>query len=254
MIAKELIDARWKAIIGAALSTVTILLGAFTFELVRSALNSSQINSASSILGSDFLARLSNYGAYVWSQTYSPSGNSGLFLMIVAALIGASFIAGEVSKGTIFLLLSRPMSRDRILLTKYLVGAVVLLAMNVIAGIVLLLGSAISGHLQNVNVSGVTLSALLFWLGTLFVLGVSTLFSVIFNDVLRPLALTVVVVLLLSLPGFFPHGSDWVLPSYWSNLPAFLGQEFPTKALVVSLIAAAIPVLASVPLFRKQNY
>src|SRR5207249_10788119 len=94
----------------------------------------------------------------------------------------------------------------------------------------------------------------LFWLGTLFVLGVSSLFSVVFSDVLRPLALTVCVVLLLSMPGLFPHGGDWALPGYWTSLPAYLGQEFPAKALVVSLVAALVPVLAAVALFRRQAY
>ena len=66
--------------------------------------------------------------------------------------------------------------------------------------------------------------------------------------------LTVVAVLLLSLPGLFPHGADWVLPGYWSSLPAFLGHEFPAKALLISLVAAVIPVLGAVPLFRRQAY
>jgi len=62
------------------------------------------------------------------------------------------------------------------------------------------------------------------------------------------------VLLVLSLPGLFPNGGNWVPPSYWASLPAFLGQEFPLKELVVSLIAAALPIVAAVPLFRKQEY
>lgn len=254
MVAKELIEARWKAIIGAALSTLLILISALTFDLIRSVLNSPQASGASNMLGSDVMSRLSNYTVYVWSSAFSPTNNSGVVLLIVAALLGASVIAGEVSKGTIFLLLSRPLSRDKILLTKYLVGAAILLAMNVLAGVVMVLASAIAGHFQDLNLGGLAASVLLFWLGTLFVLGLATLFSVVFNDVLRPLALAAVVVLVLSLPGIFPHGSDWVLPAYWTSLPAYLGQEFPVKALVISLVAAAIPVLAAVPLFRRQNY
>jgi len=251
MVAKELIDARWKAIIGMVLAIITAFIGVFTFDLVSKALGSSNLGNAPSFLG-DTLARLNNYDAYVWSQNYNVTGNTGLILMIVALLIGSSVIANEVSKGTIFLLLSRPLSRDQILLTKYTVGAVVLLAMNVLAGLVLVVGSAIVGHA--VDVAGVAVSALLFWLGTLFVLGLSTLFSILFSDVLRPLALTVVVLLVLSLPGLFPNGGNWVLTSYWASLPAFLGQEFPLKELVVSLIAAALPIVAAVPLFRKQEY
>src|SRR5205823_5577605 len=137
------------------------------------------INSASGALGGDMLAGLSNYGIYAWSVAFSPTNNSGTVLLIVAALLGASLVAGEVSKGTIFLLLSRPLSRERILLTKYAIGAAVLLAMNLFAGLVLVVASAISGHLQDLNLGGVAASVLFFWLGTLFVLGLATLFSVV---------------------------------------------------------------------------
>jgi len=64
----------------------------------------------------------------------------------------------------------------------------------------------------------------------------------------------VVVLILLNLPGLLPHGADWSIPSYWSSLPAFLGQEFPVKALIISLIAALVPLLLAVPLFRRQAY
>jgi ABC-type transport system involved in multi-copper enzyme maturation permease subunit len=252
MVAKELIEARWKVIVGALLGTCIIIAGVSTYDLMRSVITPEQLQNIPNSLGSELVARLSSFSAYVWGQAFSPSGNNGVILMIVAALLGASFIAGEVSKGTIFLLLSRPLTRDNILLTKYAVGATLLLGMNLLAGAVLAIGAAIVGH--PVDLAGLAVSVFLFWLGTLFVLGVSTFFSVLFNDLLRPLALTVVVVILQSLPAFFPHGGDWVLPTYWSSLPAFLGQEFPTKALIISLAAAAIPIVAAVPLFRRQAY
>jgi ABC-type transport system involved in multi-copper enzyme maturation permease subunit len=252
MVAKELIEARWKALIGLVLGVATILLGAFGFELMRSALSPEQIQSIGNALGREMAARFSNYGNFVWGQAFNPSGNNGVILLVVAALLGSTAIAGEVSKGTIFLLLSRPLSRDNVLLTKYAVGAIVLLAMLVVDGLVLAVATAIEGDPQHLG--GIAVSVLLYWLGTLFVLGISTLLSVVFNDVLRPLALTLGVVLLLSLPGLLPQFSEWVLPGYWSSLPAFLGQEFPLKALLVSAVAAAIPAILAVPLFRRQAY
>src|SRR5437764_5705716 len=119
MIAKELIDARWKVIIGAALGVCLVVVGAFTYDLIVNALTSHDKQTISNTVGSGFLAQLSSYGAYIWSQTYGVSNNNGVVLMIVAALLGASLIAGEVGKGTIFLLLSRPLSRERIVLTKF---------------------------------------------------------------------------------------------------------------------------------------
>src|SRR6476646_2373225 len=102
MIAKELIDARWKVIIGTILGVTLVLVAAFSYDLIQSALTPQQKANISNTVGSGLLAQLSNYGAYVWAQTYSVSNNNGVILMIVAALIGSSSIAGEVSKGTIF--------------------------------------------------------------------------------------------------------------------------------------------------------
>lgn len=252
MVTKELIDARWKVLIGAVLALFTMIIGAFSYDMIRQALSPAELQNLSNALGSDFANRFTDYRAFMWNLTFSLSGDSGLILMVVTALLGASVIAGEVNKQTIFLLLSRPLSRDQILLTKYAVGAVILLALNILSGVAVYVVSAVSGRPQDLG--GVAVSVLLFWLGTLCIFGIATLLSVVFNDVLRPLGLAVVILIVLNLPGLFPHGADWSVPSYWSSLPAFLGQEFPVKALIISLIAALVPLLLAVPLFRRQAY
>lgn len=252
MITKELIDARWKVIVGLLLSILTTGFGALSYDLMRSALSPAQLDSISNTLGSNLAEQLSSYGSYVWRQAFSPFSNGGAILMIVAMLIGASLIAAEVNKGTIFLLLSRPLSRDRILLTKYGVGAVLLLGMSIIMSSVLEICGLIAGH--TLDLGGLAISTLLYWLGMLFIYGLTTMFSVLFSDVLRPIGLTVVVLILLMLPSFLPHGGDWVLPAYWASLQAFLGQAFPTKELIISLVAAIVPVAVAVPLFRRQAY
>jgi ABC-2 type transport system permease protein len=252
VVTKELIDARWKALIGAALALFTIIVGAFSYDLIRQALTPAQLQNLSNTLGGDFANRLLDYGAFMWNLTFGLSGNGGLIVMVVTALLGASMIAGEVNKQTIFLLLSRPLSRDQILLTKYAVGAAVILALTILSGGTMYIISALSGRPQDLG--GVAVSVLLFWLGALCIFGIATLFSVVFSDVLRPLGLAVVVLILLNLPGLLPHGAEWSIPSYWSSLPAFLGQEFPWKALLISLAAAVVPALLAVPLFRRQAY
>ncbi|MEP6774446.1 MAG: ABC transporter permease subunit [Chloroflexota bacterium] len=252
MVTKELIDARWKALIGAALCLLTIIVGALSYDMIRQALSPAELQSISNTLGSDFANRFMDYRAFLWNLTFSLSGDSGVILAIISALLGASMIAGEVNKQTIFLLLSRPLSRERILLTKYVVGAVVLLTLNILSGLILYVVSVFSGRPQDLG--GVAISVFLFWLGTMCIFGIATLLSVVFSDVLRPLGLTVVVIILLNLTGLFPHGADWSIPSYWTSLPAFLGQEFPWKALIISLIAALVPLLLAVPLFRRQAY
>ena len=175
MVTKELIDLRWKVLIGTVLALFTMIIGAFSYDMIRQALSPAELQNLSNALGSDFANRFTDYGAFMWNLTFSLSGDSGLILMVVTALLGASVIAGEVNKQTIFLLLSRPLSRDQILLTKYAVGAVILLALNILSGAAMYVVSAVSGRPQNLG--GVAMSVLLFWLGTLCIFGIATLLS-----------------------------------------------------------------------------
>jgi hypothetical protein len=80
------------------------------------------------------------------------------------------------------------------------------------------------------------------------------LFSVLFKDILRPLVFALILTVVISIPGLVPGWSDWSLPGYWVSKAAYLGQEFPLKALIICLVAAALPVILAIPLFRKQSY
>ncbi len=251
MVIKELIEARWKIIAGAVVVTLVSAALAATYNLIKNLLVTSNVaRQVPSQLQGQIQQLIGSYDAYVWSQWFSKNGTE--ILAILAALLGASLIASEVSKGTIFFLLSKPVSRERVLLVKYAVSALILLGVSVLGSAALLVVTAITGHPQNIG--GVALSTLLIWLGMLFVLGLALLFSVLFKDVLRPLIFALLIPLVLSIPGYLPGWSAWNLTFYWADFSAYLGQSFPTKALIICLVAAIVPVIIAIPLFRKQAY
>jgi ABC-2 type transport system permease protein len=249
MAVKELIEARWKAIIGVAVCAVIAGALAGTYDLIKNLLNSSLKQVPQSMQG-QVQQLLGSYDSYVWSQWFSKNGPE--VVAILAAVLGCGLIASEANKGTIFFLLSKPVGRVRVLLVKYAVNAALLLAMVAAGGVALWAAAAIVGHPQAVG--GLAISTLLLWLGTLFVLGLATLFSVLFKDILRPLLFALIITVVASIPGFIPNWEDWCLTGYWSSQTAYLGQEFPLKALIICLVAAVIPVIVSIPLFRKQAY
>ncbi len=125
---------------------------------------------------------------------------SGLLLISSALLLGVGTILSEARNNTVFLLLSKPVSRTRVLLTKYSVCAVVLLGAAVLGGVALIVAAWVKGYpLGSLNVSGVLLAMVLLWLGSLFVLGVALFFSVVFGDAIKSLiAAGVAVALALS--------------------------------------------------------
>lgn len=117
MIAKEWRDARWKFLIATVPVVLLVLL-------------------------------LSPYGEFVEEARRIPGEDpvenalrdlndlyylGGFFVLLpLAAFLGVASISGEVSSGTVLLLLSRPMSRTRLLLTKYAVCAGTLLVAAVL--------------------------------------------------------------------------------------------------------------------------
>jgi ABC-2 type transport system permease protein len=256
MVVKEFIEARWKAIIGSMVAVLGAAALASTYNLIKNVLPGQVTGDTAQQIPSQLQGTIQqltgSYDAYVWSQWFSKNGPE--ILAILAAVLGASLIANEVNKGTIFFLLSKPVSRDRVLLTKYLVSALILLAVMLLSSVAILIAAVAAGHTQNVG--GVLISTVLLWLGMLFVLGLALLFSVLFHDVLRPLIFSLLLTLLLSIPGFIPNAmlNDWSLTFYWSNFAAYQGTMFPLKALLICLIAAIVPVALAIPLFRKQAY
>jgi ABC-type transport system involved in multi-copper enzyme maturation permease subunit len=200
-----------------------------------------------------------------------------VIIVPLAVLIGASLISAEVSNGTIFLLLSRPVGRIRLLLTKYGVDAATLLAAAVLGTLLLIIVAAMRGYpLEGLSFTGITLSAVQMWLGSLFVLSVALLVSVILRSVLASIVATIAVLLFVfTFPNslFFPlelfvfffgdypnfyADYEWLwklnLLEYWADEDLFLGGAVPVTDFFILGIAAVVPLVAALWLFDRKAY
>jgi ABC-2 type transport system permease protein len=254
MVAKELIEGRWRFIIGALLTLlIAVLLGA-SYDFVRGILGAANTSALPAAFRQQILQGLGNYDAYTWAQWFGKNGQ--MILGALAAFLGGGLLAGEVSKGTIYFLLSKPVSRERVLLTKYLVTAAAFLGITALGSVGIIVTGAAYGHPQPLG--AVLGSTLLLWLGTLSVLGVALLCSAIFDDSLRPVGLALVFGVLIGLPAFvgaFVAGwTDWSLTTYWASQSYYLGGAFPAREFAVSLVAAALPLLLAWQVFRRRAY
>ena len=253
MIAKELIEVRGKVIIAGVLTVAFALLIAFSYDLLRNALGPA-IQDMPAILRSQIDAVMGNFNTYVFFQWFAKNGQ--MILGGLAGFLGGGLIASEVSKGTIFFLLSKHISRSRVFLLKYGVAAGLQLGICLLSAFCLLLAGALAGHPQ--DIFGLAASALLIWLGTLFVLGVAALFSVLFDDLLKSVGLALLVAVVVGIPGLvatlLPEWANWSLPNYWFSLAAFQGTGFPAKELAVCLVAAVVPVAIALSIFKRKAY
>jgi ABC-2 type transport system permease protein len=197
----------------------------------------------------------------------------GKFLLaVLAAVFGFALISGEVSQSTIFLLFSKPVSRTRLLLTKYAVGASILFVVALLGSIGLIISAAARDYpLGYLSITGVALSTVLLWLGSLSVLGVALFFSVVFRNVLTSAAATLLVVYLMFLgPEWFVRvlfweeynflASTWQLiwwltpTSHWSNMALYAGESLMITSFLICLGAAAVPLVAALWLFNRKAY
>ena len=80
------------------------------------------------------------------------------------------------------------------------------------------------------------------------------MFSVLFKDALWPLICALVITLLTIIPSFIPGWGAWNLISYWSNQSVYLGQGLPFKEFVICLVAALLPLIIALAMFRKRAY
>lgn len=194
----------------------------------------------------------------------------GAAMALLAGLLGVGLVSEETRRSTIFALLSRPISRRRLLLEKYAVCAGILLLAAVSGGIVLVVAAGIQDYpLQELDVVGSVFSAVLLWVGSLFVLGVALIFSVLVRNVLVGVAATLAALILFS-PDQWTSFSFWnlfpTLPlwdgtpenltlfGYWGSKSMFIGDGLAPTNFLVCVAAAVLPLLAALWLFRRRAY
>jgi ABC-type transport system involved in multi-copper enzyme maturation permease subunit len=233
---KEVLEARWKVGIFALITILVTSANSAFYQVVGNIAD--RYGTVPPMFQNLIPEHLANtFTTFVWLQWFAVNGP--FLLAFLAALLGGGLIANEVSRGTIFFLLSKPISRERILLTKYGVSLGLLLAVSLIGSLVLAIMGIILG--QSLDLLRLLLATLLLWLATLLPLGLALFFSVILSDSFRAMACSLLITFaFVLLPASLPNGWNWSLWRYWGNMAAYLNGSFPLKEYLVCLIAAMI--------------
>ncbi len=266
MVAKEWRDARWKLLVAAVPVVLLIFLLSPYEEFVEEASRMPAEDPVESALRD--LSDLYYMGGF-------------FVLLPLAALLGAASISGEVSNGTILLLLSRPVGRTRLLLTKYVVCAGTLLLAAVMGKALLIGAAAVREYpLGELRILEAVISVLVLWLGVLSVLGIALVVSILCRSVTTSVvACASSLLFVFALPWYVvdltirlqndPMSLPYVLPervallTYWMPAYYYYGDlrstsvgigGFTTTNFLVCLIAAALPLLAALWLFRRKAY
>lgn len=167
------------------------------------------------------------------------------------------------------------------LLTKYAVCAACLLAVAMVGAVGMILSAFAHGYPpEAVNVNRIFVAATLFWLGSLFVLGVSLLASVIFGNVILTMLTAAATVYLVYagpdivqsiIESIFWTSSDyaqswperiawtdafdrWRLSNYWGGYHTLDRNTSVAQSFLVCLTTAGPPLLLALWIFRRKAF
>jgi ABC-2 type transport system permease protein len=261
VIAKEARAARWAVIVG---------LLALVLRLQSAATTNLKTQTMLTLIGNfdaDFSAVSSGHvsagAAFLWATFFND-----LTLYLLAGLggviLGSGLIASETSSGSIYVLLSRPLSRTQIFLTKYAVAAGLSLLLCALYGCMALAVGAWQG-IAAPPFGGWMLSALLLWLGMLFVVGLAVLYGTVVSSAFASGVMAFFTAYLLAIVPvahsttgghirYYLGGPGWSIVQYFGSLGIYAGVDSPVKSLVVSVIAALIPLALGLALFVRKAF
>ena len=279
MIAKEWRDARWIFLVAAFLFVALAATNLLTYEEVVGNLTGRPAQEVDLSRQPDKPAFVSYALHEMMYGNYVLGGKP--ILAASAVLLGIGLIVSEANQGTVYLILSKPMSRARLLMTKYAVGAALLFAVASIGTFGLIISAAEHGYpLRYLSVWGVALSTVLLWLGSLSVLGLASLASIVLRSLIGAGLTTILALCLVfnlsgildvllynlqdafkiqdsqSVPVYFPYGppDHLNLATYWTDASLYLGEGLAATNFLVCLIAAVVPLLAAVWMFQRKSY
>jgi ABC-type transport system involved in multi-copper enzyme maturation permease subunit len=247
LLIKELKEVRWKLILALLLFVAFVATSPFPYKELSED-SGPGLPAATAPDATEFLFMLHRDGEIV--------------VALLAAILGAGLISSETKRGTIFLLLSKPVGRTRVFIAKYVVGALALLVAITLGSVGLVAVESMRGWpVGSLSVLGVSLSALLFWLGGLFVFGVALLASAVFEDAIRSTSAALVAGLLtFRIPvgrgddGLNPLPQTLVLPDFWHDPELYAGEKLVPVSFLVCLFAAVAPLVVALWVFRRKAY
>ena len=278
MVAKEWRDARWKLAIGLLAFLMVAAVAPWSYEQILASVE----RDLSTQRDVEFMREPGYPAESAGAELERLHRHANHAILVpLAGLLGVSLVSAEVGQGSIFLLLSKPTARRRVLLTKYAVCAACLFAVAMVGAVAMILSGFAHGYPpEAVNVGRIFAAAALFWLGSLFVLGVSLLASVIFGNVILTILVAAATVYLVyaapdivqsTIESIFWTRSDyaqtwperiawtdafdrWRLSNYWGGYYTLDPTASVAQSFLVCLITAVPPLLLALWLFRQKAY
>lgn len=202
----------------------------------------------------DFASGFEREGFWAYFAVQHLFRGAGMFGVAAAGLMGSGIVAREVDNRTAELLLSRPISRSRILLERWIAGAIFLL-------LPLLATTCLAAYFapqvgEVLELKPALLATLFAWLFPLAAFSITTFFSTWFSNQIKA-AILVLGVSILQM-------AFYLIPELWNHsifniidldvTLKFTRGEFPVQETRTLISISVVAVLASIWSFRRRGF
>lgn len=244
---KEIREARWKLIVGTVVLTVFGIALPFIFSIIDELML--QIPPGFERLMQPEM--LDNYTIFLWSQWNAK--NLYQFGTLLAILLGMSTIAGEVANQTMSFLLTRPLSRKEVFLSKVAAG-VLLLTLAVLLSTSFMLAAASIVTAQVVEAGIITVATLVTWLGLIAIYLLTVFISTIIDDPVKAGGITAVVLVGFAMFGWFNMTKELSLFTHISGGSYVLGGGFPLGPVIAILLFSLAMLAAGMNIMERKEF
>ena len=181
-----------------------------------------------------------------------------ILMAVYALTVGTGLLSRELERGTMDLLLSQPIRRRQLLLSKFIAYATIFAGLSLLSGVTIIIGGIMIGaDLHLIRIVQVHLVGFLF---SVAILSYSTFCSAIFLSTSKSLAVAggaTVLFYLLNVVGRIVDGlgvlSDLSLFAYFDPMALLSHGLFNTMGLVVYIGVAIVSMGASMLVFERRD-
>jgi ABC-2 type transport system permease protein len=194
-------------------------------------------------------AQFRSYFVYAWSSWYGK--NLYQFASLLAIVLGMGLVAAESGNKTLSFLLTRPVSRRRVLAVKMGVGAAALAVIIAVSSLTLVIASVAAGHELPPGLFMLGVPAA--WAGTMVIFSLTVLMSVRFSDQVKAAVAAAVLAGIMSLPSWVPRLRWLSIYRHMQGFHVMTRGEPDWTALAAMLAAGAVLALLAVHLFERRD-
>jgi ABC-2 type transport system permease protein len=254
---KEFKENRWKFVIFLLILMITGIVVVYfypAFKEMQPDLNSKMIGMPKFLkeLAQKQLSIITGYPAYLGSQWFEK--NLKQFAVIFAILLAMGCVAKEAENKTLELLLSKPVSRTRVILEKFITICAGMFFITLIPSMIICPLSLFWGR----DITGITIAHLILGNIVIFslafvILSYTFFFSVLFNDQVKAAVGGIILTLVFWLFSLFKLTKNLSIFSHCNSIPLFLKGEMNWNEVSLLFSVGIFFMFLSIYAFNRKE-